>query len=50
MVSKSAKRKAIRTRSKRDVFIECTIRRGRTVQEIRSTNPNYVIRKLRDEL
>ena len=50
MVSKSAKRKAIRKNSKRDMFIEVKITKGRRVQELRSTNPMYVIRKLREDL
>ena len=50
MVSKSSKRKAIRARSKKDIFIEVKITKGRREQIIRSTNPMYVIRKLRDEL
>lgn len=49
MVSKSGKRKAIRARSKKDIFIEVRITKGRREQTIRSTNPNYVIRRLKEE-
>lgn len=50
MTAKARRRKDLRARSKRDIFIEVSIKKGRTEQIIRSTNPSYVIRKLREEL